>query len=323
MIILTGATGFVGQYVINELIKKELKFICICRKIPPWTDEIDKNIRWIEQEQLFELSSINIEEPITGIIHLAGMVNHTRNQDSTIYNINVGGTDAAVELAKKNNCRIVIASTSGVLPNSNKLLNEKESPNENNILKRKPNWPYYDSKIMSELKEDYENIVWLRPSMIFGPGLYSHPRSLGTIEKYIKKKYPIKFHGGVNYIDVRDLAPLFVEALNNTIPNGSYNIGGTNETLIDFFNRLEKISKIAQPKLTVPWWLAWIVCTIMAILKTYITSKLPTLPDPVKIEMGSSFWNINSSKARQLLKLEVRDPNKTLLDTIKYLQNKC
>ena len=62
--------------------------------------------------------------------------------------------------------------------------------------------------------------------MILGPGIHSEPRSLGTIKKFLKQKYPFLIEGGINYVDVRDVAKAFIKCLDYNIPVGRYNLSG-------------------------------------------------------------------------------------------------
>lgn len=316
-IVLTGATGFLGQYVLEHLTKSH-HVLCVVRNKPTWYKSIP-NTTWktMSLDQLADLD----EPSIQGVVHLAGMVNHTRDQDDTIYRVNLDGTLNAIHLAKKYGCRIVIASTSGVLKNTRNC-NGIDSPSEKNAINLNPSWPYYNSKALAEIQGNqlYKNIIWIRPSMIFGPGKYDKPRSLDTIFKYLNGKYPFRITGGVNYVDVRDLAPLFARALQSSIPTGAYNIGGTDETVDDFFARIRTHSGVQGPRIKLPWYMVWSICRMMQLSNKYVVKTIK-LPDPVKIEMASSYWSIRCYRAKRHLRFSPRSPDETIGDSVKYLSS--
>jgi len=54
--------------------------------------------------------------------------------------------------------------------------------------------------------------------------------------------------GGVNFVDVRDVAATFFSAMRNGTPGERYLLGGPNWTLERFFGHLERISKVDAPR---------------------------------------------------------------------------
>ena len=302
-ILITGSTGFLGQHIINLINKEKFKIYSPTRNIP---DRNIDNVEFIKIDNIFDIKNLKLPK-LDVIIHLAAIVKHTRNQDDEIFKINVDGTLMIEEIAKKNNSRLIIASTSGVLENFDKIIDDSNAPNEQSEIICKEKWPYYDSKYQIEKKITYKNTIFLRPSMIFGPIMYDEARSLSTIIKFLNKKYPFIIDGGINYVDVRDISKVFVKCMSDKVDPGCYNLTGTDESLYDFFSRLEKISGITKPKIK---------------LNKFITSfigKIPTHIDPVTVEMGSCFWSVNSDKAKKELNFNPRDPDITLQDSIKSL----
>ena len=314
-ILITGGTGFLGQHIIQKLDKKDCNILVPTRTVKNWNIS---GITWILVDSLQELEHYQFSK-LDYIIHLAAMVKHTRYQNDDIYKINVDLTKSIEKIAIKYKARLIIASTSGVMKN-NYSITDEDIPSETDEICLKEKWPYYHSKALCELQVKYLNTIFLRPSMILGPGIHSEPRSLGTIKKFLEKKYPFLIEGGINYVDVRDVANAFIKCLDADIPTGKYNLSGTNALISTFMNKLHVLSNIPCPKIYIHWSIAWVVCNTLTYLRQYF-DFIPVILDPVKIEMGSSYWNVSNEKSKQILNFNVRDSHITLSDSIKYLSN--
>ena len=321
-ILITGSTGFLGQYVLEEFKLRDVKLICPVRTIPSWSS-VYSNVSWILIGTLHDIPSLELP-PLQGIIHLAAVVEHTRlvRAKEIMYDVNVLGTFTICNLAEKHHCRCVVASTSGVTRNvsQDEFLHEGYNDDEDIVLKER--WPYYYTKALCE-KRIRGDIVWIRPSMLLGPGLHSKPRGGKFIEDWVNGKYKYFYlDGDIVYVDVRDVAPLFVKALEENVSPGSYNVGGRCEKLIDFFHRLSDLTGIQSPKVKLPSFLVHTYCDIVQTFRTGVSFfPLKEFLDPVKIEMASSPWYTCSKKARACLGYnDLFSPEKTLEDTLTYLQ---
>ena len=89
-------------------------------------------------------------------------------------------------------------------------------------------------------------------------------------------------------------------------------------TFEQFFGRLERLSGVAAPALTVPK--KWAVAGSSMISSLYKNWGKPSPVAPNEVEQAEHFWYFDWSKATDELGFEPRDPQETLQDTITYIK---
>eukprot|EP01130_Rhizamoeba_saxonica_P008415 TRINITY_DN3402_c0_g1_i2.p1 TRINITY_DN3402_c0_g1~~TRINITY_DN3402_c0_g1_i2.p1 ORF type:complete len:255 (+),score=48.22 TRINITY_DN3402_c0_g1_i2:544-1308(+) len=236
---------------------------------------------------------------------------------------NITGTLNVLEASKRNNkCKVVYASTSGVVgcsldPN---YMPDDSSPYCVNIFKK---WPYYYSKYLAEIKAiEYCNendipLVLMRPTMMWGPGDYLF-RSTNFLLLYIDQHLPVVPSGGYSIVDVRDVASAFIKAMEVGKNNQTYLLASKNGNFQELVNLLETITNIPAPAFSPP----------APIIKSYILAhdfynryfgEYNPSRDPVRAEMSSYYWPVNSDKAKHDLGFNPINPVDTIVDTLKWL----
>jgi len=282
-----------------------------------WTTELDgvdvlegsvtEPERWVESPLL---------ERLSGIVHLAALVRHSRRGAAEVYRTNVDGTVALVRLAAMRRCRILFASTSGTVgcfrePGRSAA---DDAPYCDDEIVR---WPYYDSKLLAERRarglaqELGVDLVIMRPPVVLGPGDHKF-RSTAHLIRFLDGRLPFLIRGGIHFADVRDVARAIVRAVEQQEVRRVYNLPGMACDITEFFALAEELSGVPAPKRVVSYRLAWWLATLL--------SPLGMLPDPVVIEVASHYWNTTSRYAAADLAYVTRDPKETLADTIDWLR---
>jgi nucleoside-diphosphate-sugar epimerase len=215
-VLLTGATGFLGKYLLSEFIAQEI--------------QVDTVGRTAENTFQCDLAKDRLELPSDAlydmVVHNAGkahFVPQNEAEGNVFYDVNVGGTekllDAILSLKNKPKC-IVFVSTVAVYG-----LELGENIDETAPLLG--NTPYAKSKIMAEemiqtwCAKNGVNGVILRLPLVVGENA---PGNLGAMEKAIRKGYYFRLGTGnarrsmVNAVDVAKLIPGLIEM------NGVYNL---------------------------------------------------------------------------------------------------
>eukprot|EP01121_Diplochlamys_sp_Union-15-3_P015865 TRINITY_DN5311_c0_g1_i1.p1 TRINITY_DN5311_c0_g1~~TRINITY_DN5311_c0_g1_i1.p1 ORF type:complete len:243 (+),score=29.07 TRINITY_DN5311_c0_g1_i1:305-1033(+) len=229
-----------------------------------------------------------------------------------------------MDAAKNVKCRVVYASTSGTVACSknSKVVGHDASPHCTNVVEQ---WPYYHSKIESEkqaLKFAEENnveLVILRPSMILGPGDVTL-RSTRVIYSFLTKKL-ITPSGGVSFVDVRDVALAFKNAMIKGVPGKAYLLASCNCSIREWFRTLEELTGVSSPlylgMLPTSIWLG--IFNALNFLKRKFGKYDPVF-DPVRAEMAIHYWNAYGTAAYSDLDFRPRDPKETLIDTLYWVQ---
>lgn len=320
--LVTGATGFLGQHLMTELL----------RLGPPG------DLRVLVQKPSPRLAALGVEV-VTGsvtsaadaaravagadrIYHLAGFVSRKRDDAHRMYAVHVEGTRVLCAAARAAGCkRIVVASTSGTVAVSEREdeLPDETSPAPVDIIAR---WPYYASKLYQEEAARHAcggalELVLVNPSLLLGPGddrLSSTRDVLSFLARDIQMTPP----GGLNFVDARDVAAILPAAMERGRAGERYLLGGYNWTFAEFFGRLERLTKVAGPVLKAPWKLALLGAQAQAALYRKLGRTPPV--EVESVEMARYYWYFESAKAREELGFTPRDATDTLHDTVKYLR---
>ena len=169
-ILVTGASGFVGRYLVNDLSKTDEVIACVRKKSNLLPSSVEQTV----SSSFFDLA---IPKDTDVIVHLAGIAHNKNNSVDEFKKINVDGT---LELARKalesNIKRFIFISSIGVNGNSTygKAFTEQDTPNPTNDYTKSK---YEAEKALAKLFENTNiDLVIIRPPLIYAhdaPGNFS------------------------------------------------------------------------------------------------------------------------------------------------------
>ncbi|HJS73342.1 MAG TPA: NAD-dependent epimerase/dehydratase family protein [Vicinamibacteria bacterium] len=320
-LLVTGATGFLGTQLVERLLESggaRLKVLARAK-----SEELRaRGIEVVEGSILDESACAAAVEGASAVFHLAGQVSRNPDDGALLYEVHVRGTSALLRAAKKAGVeRVVLASTSGtiaVTEDGDAIPDETFPP----PLKLIGKWPYYTSKLFQEETARREceggpDLVILNPSLLLGPG----DKKLSSTEDVLKllaSEIPVIPPGGVNFVDVRDAALAFENALSRGRAGERYLLGGPNWTFETFFARLSRTAGVKGPRVKLPEKIySFAGKAVDAFYRQW--DRTPPV-DRTSVEMGQRFWWLDSSKAERELGFSARDPYETLYDTVAYIR---
>ena len=184
-------------------------------------------------------------------------------------------------------------------------------------------WAYYASKYYQEktalrvFQDKGERLVILNPSLLLGSG-DDRLSSTKVVLDFMANKLPITPGGGLNFVDARDAATAFLNAIDQGRHQERYLLGAVNWTVKEFFARLERLTGVSAPMFSVPKKVAVVGSNLIS---SFYKNWNKTAPfEASEVEMGEYFWYFDSFKAETDLGFIAREPMETLNDTIKYLR---
>jgi len=252
-ILVTGGTGFLGSYIIKELVEKNYRVRATRRPtskspfyIPPG---IFEKIEWVEADILDVVSLEESMENIDVVIHSAAMVSFHKSDKKQVYEANVQGTANVVNTAleKKVSKLIHISSVAALgrtQPDSR--VNEEKKWEDN-----KSNSHYAISKHRAEIEVwrgagEGLNAVVVNPSTVLGYGDWNS--SSCRIFKTIYDGFPWYTTGVNGFVDIEDIAKTIVLLMESNISEQRFIINGDNWSFQQLFNAIADGFNKKHPK---------------------------------------------------------------------------
>ncbi|HZO12908.1 MAG TPA: NAD-dependent epimerase/dehydratase family protein [Polyangiaceae bacterium] len=316
--LVTGATGFLGSHLVATLRAEDHEVVTLSRS--GGTSERGVTVR---RGDVTDAASVrDAAAGCDGAFHCAGLVSRDPADAEAMFHVHVDGTSTTLEALREAGIRrVVVASTSGTIAVSDdpNAIADEDAPAPVELITR---WPYYRSKLYGERAALERNqpgafdVVCVNPSLLLGPG-DDRGSSTEDVRKFLERKLPFCPGGGIAFVDARDAARALWLAFQRGKGGERYLVNAANMTLQAFFGRLERLSGVKAPPVTLPRTtatLAGVGVELLGRAARAVGMRMPV--DRISAEMAQYFWYCEPRRAREELGWEARDPGETLSDTI-------
>jgi dihydroflavonol-4-reductase len=318
-VLVTGGTGFLGSTLVPLLAAGGHRLRLLQRSAAPEAEALGAEVLRASLGQDGAIAAAL--DGVEAVLHLAGQVDFDPGDPARLYDLHVQGTRRLLEAcAGAGVRRVVLASSSGTIGVSREdRVATEADPYPISVV---AGWPYYLSKIYQEKaalrihRDTGLPVVVLNPSLLLGPG-DTRLSSTDVVFKFLERRIPALPGGGLSFVDVRDAAAAFAAALERGRPGERYLLGGANMTFRELFGRLERISGVPAPRVTLPSALNVAGARLLERLSEWRKAEAPL--DPSSVEMGEHFWYCDPRKAVAELGFAARDAQETLFETVRWL----
>ncbi|HEV2178654.1 MAG TPA: NAD-dependent epimerase/dehydratase family protein [Terriglobia bacterium] len=327
-VLVTGATGFLGKHLVNQLISSERgvgsekRLRVLCRGASAWDGDCGVEVAHGDVTSAADV--MRAAEGVSEIYHLAGIVSRDPRDTELLRRTHVEGTRNVCEAALKHGVgKLVHVSSSGTIAVGREPVVHNEASSYKNDLVSE--WPYYLTKIAAEkvalayFEKQNLPVAVVNPSLLLGPG-DDRGSSTGDVALFLQGQILALPRGGLNFVDARDAAAGVIAAMAQGKPGERYLLGGVNWTFREMIERLAGITGRRAPKLQPSLGLALLSARVLRKLLPLAGKRFAL--DDASIKMSALFWYCDSSKARGALGYTARDPMETLRATVDDLQRK-
>jgi dihydroflavonol-4-reductase len=297
MILVTGATGFVGSILARQLAQHNIPIRCLKRStsvipfvLQPYANLID----WVEADILDTPMLEGAFEGITRVYHCAAWVSFKEADKEPMISTNVTGTANVVNLCMEHGVRLVHVSSIAAVGQAKpgQLITEKDHLEEtpaNNI--------YSISKLESEMEvwrgiaEGLDAVI-VNPSVIIGPS--AGTEGSGKIFETVRKGLKYYTRGSCGLVDVEDVAQCMIALMNSDITAERYIINAENWSYKDLMDTIARNFDMKPASTEAkPWMLelAWRGASLIGAL----TGSDPSL-DKIAARAATVEQNYDNSK---------------------------
>ena len=248
-IFVTGATGFIGTKLVNELIQQGHVVHALTR-VKSNREGLDhERIKLVQGDIMDRDSLIAGMKGCTHVFHLAAYAKNWAPDQKIFYDHNVVGMKNVFEAARQTGVERVIWTSTIVTfgPTTPGVIGDETMQR----ITKKYYTEYEETKALAEqeaIKFAAEGfpVVIVNPTRVYGPGKLTEGNSVSLmIDQYDRGQIPILLNRGVNignYALVDDLVRGHILAMEKGRVGERYIIGGENASLKHFYELVDEVS---------------------------------------------------------------------------------
>lgn len=252
MIAVTGATGLLGQMVIQQLTTAGIRVRALSRKKVDADRNNHQLVEWYQADILDPVSLHDSLAPVEGVIHAAALVSFNPRHRKQLYYTNVLGTRNVVNACLSLGIRRLthISSVAALGRTKNQSLIDEDNPWTDSSL----NSYYAESKYYAELEvfraqEEGLSTVILNPSVILSRGDWNN--SSARLFRYAYYQIPFYIDGTLNYVDGRDVAALAVQLHRSSVEGERFIASAGSISFREFFEQVAECFQRKPPRIRV------------------------------------------------------------------------
>jgi len=293
-VLVTGGTGFIGAYIIKELVDKGYHVRAIRRsnKLPFFISPgILNKVEWVNGDVLDVISLNEAMQDVDAVIHSAAVVSFHKKERAQMYNTNVDGTANVVNLSLENGIKKLVHISSisalGRTSTGEKVDEEKK------WLNSKLNSHYGISKNKAEMEvwrgmgEGLDAVI-INPSTVLGFGNW-HDSSC-AIFKNSYKGFPWYTKGVNGFVAVEDVAKIAVLLMESNITEERFIINHENWEFRKLFDVIADGFRKKHPKWEATPFLSSIAWRVEKI-KSFLKNAKPLLTkETARIALSKTYW---------------------------------
>jgi nucleoside-diphosphate-sugar epimerase len=270
-ILVTGATGFIGSYLVRYLLQKGYTDIR-CTRQPNSSFALLKGVadkvEWVNADLLNLMELEDAMQGVQQVYHCAAVVSFQEKDNRQMLSINAEGTANIVNLSLDFGVEKLVHVSS--------IAAIGRKPNDPNIDERTPwkddewNNPYGISKHKAEMEvwrgvAEGLNATVVNPANVLGSGFWQGRTSTGQIFHQIWNG--LRFHplGGTGFVDVRDVVRFMVLLMESGINGERYILSAENLPFKKVFDEIAAVLGVKPPSIPVTpfiretaWRVAWL-----------------------------------------------------------------
>ena len=254
-VMMTGSTGFIGQYLTDLLLEKGYDLRLLVRS-PSKAEEFEKRGATLVPGDLTDPKSVGrAMKGVDGVIHLAAVYRLGGDRE-WMRSVNVEGTRTVLDQARKEGVsRILYCGSDTSLGDTDGDVADEEATHGGNFRSNYARTKHEAHQLVDERIRDGEPIVHAIVSSVYGPGddspiaqLIEHHLA-GHTMAYLDRE------AGYTFTYVEDVASGLLNAYEEGNPGEEYMISGEPATFEDFFTALSEQSGVSEPRFELSDWL--------------------------------------------------------------------
>lgn len=319
-VLVTGATGFLGGWLVRRLQAEGCDVRILKRANSPLEELEGLNIQIAVGDITDATSVLAACDDVDTVFHLAGLIAYTPAQRAAMERVNVGGTANIIKacIAKKVRRLVHLSSVTAIGASfDGKPLNEESAYNITHLR-----LGYFDTKhdaevlVREAVARGELDAVMINPSTIYGAG-DAKKGSRGTQLKVAREKFPFYTAGGVSVVAVEDVVDAIIAAWKRGRSGERYIISGENLTIKQLFTEIAQAAGVKPPSVFLPTPIVKLLGKIGDLMESF------GFKGPINSENAwtSTLYHwFDSSKAKKELGLDPKPASYAIAQSVAWMK---
>lgn len=323
--LVTGATGFLGRAVAEELVRRKAQVHALVLHDDPYTDLLPKEVRTVIGDVCDKSSLSDFfadADSRTCVIHCAGIVSVASRPGPRLYQVNVGGTWKVLRQCMEHDVgKMVYVSSVHAIPEKPKgcIISEdcEFSPGlvDGDYAKSKA----AATELVFDAAERGLNASIVFPSGIIGPGDLQGGSFTSMAKSFLSGKLPFAVRGGYDFVDVRDVARGILACSESGEPGKGYILSGCYVTIRRMLQLVGKATKLKYRSICLPLGLARLAAPYYE--RRSLRERKPLFFTPYSVSVLASNGQFSHAAASERFAYQPRPIEETLEDMTAWLLN--
>jgi dihydroflavonol-4-reductase len=320
---VTGATGFVGSHVVQQLLLRGDRIRILARNSSRKTNVESFGCEIAIGDLRDPVSLLRCVQGCNRVYHVAADYRLWARNPQDIYDNNVGGTrnllsaccEAGVE-------KVVYTSTVGTIGlRKDGVPTDEDSPVKlDDMIGHYKRSKFMAEQVAQEFAASGLPVVIVNPTTPVGAGDLKPTPTGRIILEFIKGRMRAYVETGLNLVGVADVARGHLLAEEKGRIGERYILGGENWTLEEILDGLARICGSHMPRFRIPWTLALVAGYVENFAVGSILRREPMIPlEGVRMARYKMF--ISSEKARKELGYDPGPAEKALREAVDYFRH--
>ncbi len=321
MILVTGATGHIGNVLVRELLRRGEALRVLVRPGKPLPALAGLNVELFPGDILDQGSLERAVQGVSQVYHLAASISLATGPDPETERVNFEGTrNVIAAIRRSGRARLVYASSIYAL---------RKPPDGTAIDETQPFEPllcqgaYDHSKALASLAVQEAaaqglDAVIVCPTAVTGPYDFHSSEAGRAIRLYMRPGLKFYVRGAYDFIDVRDAAQGFILAAEKGRRGETYILGGERVTVREMAQIAEEAAGGWHVGFEVPLWLAYWVADLMP----FYNELTGTKPFFTRYSLDAVCSNslVSHDRASRELGFQPRPARQALVDAVRWFQ---
>lgn len=319
MIVVTGATGHIGNVLVRELLKNGKKVRVLVRPGSTTIPIDDLDVEIVRGDIRDKESLKKAFQGAEKVFHLAAIISILPGANKELYDTNVNGTKNVCDVCLEQGIKLIYTSSVHAIsnrPHGEPLTEDTPVCEKTALGKYGQTKALATNYLLDAVKNKGLNAVIVHPAGVMGPYDYM-PSQMGLVINAMTTWLCMGVKGAYNFVDVRDVVQGILLADQKGTIGERYILSGHILSVGDQKKMVDKVLGRKHFFVNMPKILAYFGAYIM--IPFYSLLKLEPILTPESLAILFSNADLRHDKAKTKLGYTVRPFEETIQDTIEWI----